>query len=203
MPTNVNEVSYRFNTSDLLEDVDENVKEDANFAAGEIALEAVKEYMSKQNSPVQGKGRFRALKNKKYKEFKQKLVGNKKANLELTGEMKDGMYVDSDQDSFTIFVDDENTEQAQNHQDGVTVRQRQFLPYDDGTFKKPIVDKIKKELKKFKRDTKKAKEVEAEFFSQETPNFNVLVKEFEKQNEKRRKKVLQLNTVNSIADLFK
>lgn len=203
MPTNLGEVSFTFNTSDLLEDIDDNVKEDANFAAGEVALEAVKEYMSKQNSPVKGKGKFRALKDKKYKEYKQKLVGNKKPNLELTGTMKDGMYVDSDQDSFTIFVDDDNTEQAYNHQEGVTVRQRQFLPFDDGTFKAPIVNKIKNELSKYKKGKKKAREVEAEFRGEgDSPSFQTLVKEFEKQNEQKRKKVLQLNTITSIADLF-
>lgn len=203
MPTNLGEVSFTFNTSDLLEDIDDNVKEDANFAAGEVALEAVKEYMSKQVSPVKGKGKFRALKNKKYKQYKQKLVGNQNPNLELTGTMKDGMYVDSDQDSFTIFVDDDNAEQAYNHQVGETVRQRQFLPFDDGTFKAPIINKIKDELSKYKKGRKKAREVEAEFDQQATENgFNILAEAFQKQNDERRKKMLQLNSLTSIADLF-
>jgi hypothetical protein len=203
MPTSKEEVSFTFNTSELLEDIDDNVKEDANFAAGEIALDAVKEYMSKQNSPVKGQRKFSALQDKKYKQYKQRLVGNKKANLELTGGLKDGMFVDSDQDGFTISVDPENTEQAYNHQIGDTVLPRQFLPFDDGTFKKPIVDKIKKELGKYKRGRKKAREVEQEFLGQgDSPSFQTLVKEFEKQNEQKRKKVLQLNTITSIADLF-
>ena len=62
MPLEKNEVSYKLNLSDLLEDVPELEREDAAYEAGEVALEKITEYMDRRKSPVKGNyGNFKAL----------------------------------------------------------------------------------------------------------------------------------------------
>ena len=82
MPINKNEVSFTYDLDELLEDVPIEDREDAAYEAGNIALDAVKSYMSKQSSPVKGEGKFKSL-SKDYKKIKQKVAGNKKANLKV------------------------------------------------------------------------------------------------------------------------
>lgn len=202
MPSERNEVSYFFNTFDLTQNIDDNVLEDANFAAGEVALKAIKEYAEQRKSTVKGvNGKYAKL-SKEYAERKKELVGNSNPNLELTGSMLDGLEVDSDDDGFVIRVNDADVEKAYNHQVGDTIPKRQFLPYDEQTFKDEIVKRIKTELKKYESGKKEAKRVEAEFQPVNNADFNKLLNQFNKEKEKNTKRVLDINKTK-LTDYFK
>lgn len=152
MPINKNEVSFTYDLDELLEDVPIEDREDAAYEAGNIALDAVKSYMSKQSSPVKGEGKFKSL-SKDYKKIKQKVAGNKKANLKLYGNLDESMELEADDSSFTISIRPDNAGKAYNHNVGDTLPKRQFLPDDANgeTFKRNVVSKIKQEIKKYKK----------------------------------------------------
>ena len=152
MPIEKEEVSFTYDLDELLDDVPIEDREDAAYDAGNVALDAVKSYMAKQSSPVKGEGKFQAL-SKDYKKIKQKIAGNKKANLKLFGDLDESMEVEANDNSFTISIREDNTEKAYNHNTGDTLPKRQFLPNDakNETFKRDVISKIKKEIKKYKK----------------------------------------------------
>ena len=202
MPSGRNEVSYYFNTFELTKDIDDNVLEDANFAAGEVAVDAIREYAQQRKSTVKGvNGKYAKL-SKEYAVRKQEQVGNKSPNLELTGSMLDGLQVDSDDDGFIIRVDDADVEKAYNHQVGDTLPKRQFLPLDNQTFKGEILKRIKSELKKYKSGTKRARQVESEFTPVNNADFNKLLKQFNKENENNKKRAYDISNKTKLTDFF-
>lgn len=154
MPIEKEKVSFTYDLSELLSEVPEDDREDAAYDAGEAALQKVHEYMGKVNSPVKGGIWTKTLKSKEYQAYKQKKVGNKKANLLLNGDLINSMSVDATDTSFTINVDEDNAGKAHNHNTATTVPYRQFLPDDtksDSTFKKPVIDAIKKAIARYKK----------------------------------------------------
>ena len=152
MPITKNEVSFTYDLDELLEDVPEEDREDAAFDAGNAALDAVKGYMEGSRSPVRGEGKFKAL-SKDYKKLKQKVAGNKKANLKLFGDLDEAMEVEANDSSFTISIRQDNTEKAYNHNVGDTLPKRQFIPDEERgeTFKRNVISKIKQEIKKYEK----------------------------------------------------
>ena len=169
MPIRKNEVSFTYDLEDLLDEVPEDDREDAATEAGELALQKVHDYMDRQISPVKGERNFRALKkDSPYRKLKQKLVGNQKPNLRLTGKLIEAMEVDADESSFKIFVkkNAKNTDikKAYNHNVGDTVIKRQFLPDDSKqgqTFKRSILKVIKDTIAKYKKPKPKRPPVQA------------------------------------------
>jgi len=169
MPIRKNEVSFTYDLEDLLDEVPEDDREDAATEAGELALQKVHDYMDRQISPVKGERNFRALKkDSPYRKLKQKLVGNQKPNLRLTGKLIEAMEVDADESSFKIFVkkNAKNTDikKAYNHNVGDTVIKRQFLPDDSKqgqTFKRSILKVIKDTIAKYKKPKSKRPPVQA------------------------------------------
>ena len=156
MPIEENNVSFTYDLDELLEDVPAEDREDAAYDAGEAALGAVKSYMAKQVSPVKGQYKPFAALSKDYKKIKQKVAGNKKANLKLYGDLDESMEVEADDGSFTISIKPDNAAKAYNHNVGETVPQRQFLPDDTNgeTFKRNVVAKIKEQIAKYKKPVK-------------------------------------------------
>lgn len=161
MPIKEDEVSYTYDASKLLEDVPKDDREDATYEAGEAALQKIHEYMGKQVSPVSGEGKYRALNKKSgYRKLKQKMVGNKKANLRLTGSLIESMEVDANDSSFTISVSSDEAAKAYNHNEGDTLPKRQFLPNDEATdknsrLKRDVVKVIKEAINRYKKPIKK------------------------------------------------
>jgi len=156
MPITKDDVSFTYDVSKHLKGVPEDDREDAAYDAGEAALEKIVDYMDQQKSPVKGiRKNFEALKSEQYKSFKQKRVGNKKANLRLTGNMIESLDVDAGDDSFTISVvgSESDVAKAYNHIKGDTVVSRPFLPNDDRnqTFKADVVKVIKEAIARYKK----------------------------------------------------
>lgn len=160
MPITKNNVSFTYDVSKHLKGVPEEDREDAALDAGEAALEKIVDYMDQQKSPVKGiRKNFEALKSEQYKALKQKKVGNKKANLRLTGKMIESLDVDANDDSFTISVvgSDSDIAKAYNHIEGDTVASRPFLPNDKNnqTFKGDVVKAIKEAINRYKKPVEK------------------------------------------------
>ena len=160
MPITKNQVSYKLNLKDLLEDVPKDDREDAAYEAGEVALEKIHDYMDRELSPVKGQGSFKGL-SKEYKEFKKTKVGNTDPNLRLTGRLIESMDVDADDKSFTISVEGkQNIGKAHNHNTDASKRsplpKRQFLPNDRNgeSLKRDVVKAIKETINKYKQPTK-------------------------------------------------
>ena len=158
MPITKDDVSFTYDVSKHLKGVPEEDREDAAYDAGEAALEKISEFMDKQRSPVKGERAFAALQSERYKAYKQKKAGNKKANLRLTGKMLESLDVDADESSFTISVvgGTNDVEKAYNHNVGDTLPKRQFLPDDkrNQEFKGDVVKAIKEAINRYKKPIK-------------------------------------------------
>ena len=144
-----------------IKDPDDRLR--ASKIAGEEALKRIKEMVSKQSSPVTGSS-FKSL-SADYKKYKKGVVGNGKANMELTGDMLGELDLDYDEDSFTIFIDDpDEAIKAFNHNTGDTVPKRPFIPDDSKNqkfHKKSVRDKYEGKIKKFASNLPQNKEKES------------------------------------------
>lgn len=106
----------------------------------------IETYTDEQRSPVTG-GKFKPL-SKDYAKFKQKKVGNKKADLHLTNKMINSIRADflSEKIRFKIEAK-KQIPKAYNHNTGDTLEQRQFMPDEEArgtraTFHKGIREAI-------------------------------------------------------------
>lgn len=154
MPIREDEIEYKIDLKKELRKIkDPSDKERAAKLAGEEVLKRIKQYVARGDSPVAGNGKFKKL-SKDYAEKKKQLVGNKKANLSLFGDMLGELDVDFDDESLTLFIDEpEQMAKAENHNKGVTIPKRPFLPDDEAkrgkNFKRDIVDAYKNKIKQF------------------------------------------------------
>lgn len=155
MPIKKNKISYFYDLSDQLEGVTSRQEREAIKArAGDILLDEVMEFTAKSNSPVKGKGRFKAL-SKEYKAVKKKQGKGTKANLRLDLDMLPSIKVVKKKDGVELTITDSiEKKKAYNHIVGDTVPSRSFLPDDaqSETFKKPINDRVNREINAVKDD---------------------------------------------------
>lgn len=162
MPLREDEIEYKVDLKKELRKIkDPSDRERAAKLAGEEVLKRLKQYVARGESPVSGNGKFKKL-SENYAEQKKQLVGNKKANLSLFGDMMGELDVDFDDESFTIFIDEpEQMAKAFNHNTGDTLPKRPFIPNDEAkrgkNFKKDIVDAYKNKIKQFAKNLPKPK----------------------------------------------
>ena len=174
MPIRKDLLEYRVDLTKQLKkikDPDDRLR--ASKIAGEEALKRIKEMVAKQTSPVTGSS-FKSL-STEYKKYKKGIVGNDKANMQLTGDMLGELDLDYDEDSFTIFIDDpDEAVKAFNHNTGDTVPKRPFIPDDAKNqkfHKKSVRDKYESKIKKFASNLPKKKEEQKDIKKIELSDF--------------------------------
>ena len=125
----------------------------ANEDAGKYVLSEIKKFVKKEASPVKNQtNKWQGLE-KKYKKWKRGLGKGTRANLHLKGDMLDSVKVKADKKGFELKVTDKlQKKKAYNHNVGDTLPKRQWLPNDEAkqTFKKRILEGLRKRLGKFK-----------------------------------------------------
>jgi len=108
--------------------------------------------MDKQLSSVSGR-RWKGLTNKDYKEKKQKIAGNKDADLFLEGKMQASLKAKQVGQNIEVGIfDEKQAKKADGHcHTGVfgdsSLPKRQFIPKEDEDFRAGIKKGIKKILK--------------------------------------------------------
>lgn len=111
----------------------------------DLVLTSVLEYVGEGKSPVKGYGAFKQL-NKDYAEKEH--GGNRKAKLELSGDMLDAMHVKVKGDRLILTIDEDQQGKADGHNNfsgDSLLPTRRFVPKgkDGETFKDDILKEIK------------------------------------------------------------
>lgn len=143
MPINKKQVTKRLRLSDI-DDTYSKLKPaqkaEVKERVGDYLTEKINEYLDKSNTPVSG-GSFKSSLSKEYK----KKTGKTKSDLFLEGDMRSQLAFEIYRDGVEVGIfNEEEAPKAYNHNVGDTLPQRQFIPDKDQTFKKPILDGIKR-----------------------------------------------------------
>lgn len=126
----------------------------------DLIQDKVLTYVADQTSPVSGVGSFKKL-SKEYSVIKSKEVGNTKANLEAQGDMLDSLSVSQLKGTkirLTVADDQQDKADGHNNFSGQSMLPRRpFIPDErrGETFKKEILDGIKKTVKNILEDFEK------------------------------------------------
>lgn len=111
----------------------------------EFVLEQVLSHVGDQNSPVAGYGKFPAL-SKSYKEFKRSEGGTPVPNLELSGDMLNALKVKSTREGTIVMQitgkQGDKADGHNNHSGDSSLPLRRFIPAEDETFKRGILEGI-------------------------------------------------------------
>lgn len=121
---------------------------------GNSFLDSIKESTRKKTSTVKNEA-FRKL-SKPYR--KRKLAAGKggQPNLRLKNEMLNDLFFKNQADSVTLKITNKKSKaKAENHNHGVTVPIRQFLPTDKGQgFRRAIMNDVNAKIRDFKKSIK-------------------------------------------------
>lgn len=142
------EVRFEF---DPFEELGEDLPDGADRrevleACADYIRDSVLEYVGSQNSPVSGHGSFPSL-SKEYAKRKREAGHPPVPNLELSGEMLSSIRARVRGTSIVIDVAPSQADKADghcNHSGDSDLPLRRFIPAADETFKKPIIDGIKR-----------------------------------------------------------
>jgi hypothetical protein len=150
-------VEYKFDPLKIAgvkkSDVPKRALDDILSKVADYVKESVLSYVADEESPVSGRGAFKALSKKsEYTEEKKDLVGNTKANLENTGALLDSVKVVGNGSALVLTVDSDQMGKADghnNHSGDSNLPTRRFIPKakDGETFKRDILDGIKQIVK--------------------------------------------------------
>lgn len=147
MPIQKSKISYTLdlNSDDFasrLNKIKPSKRKEVTELIGVTILDEIRSYTEKGQSPVSG-GSYKSSLSKEY----AKKTGKKISDLFLEGDMLGNLSFSNFKDRVTIKITDPlQKKKAYNHNVGDTLPQRQFMPDDDESFKKPIIDKVKRIL---------------------------------------------------------
>lgn len=143
------EVSKTINLD--LEKVPQAQRESVKKDVGDFVVNEILRFVETGISPVKGEGKFKAL-NKKYADKEKN--GNRKANLELDGDMLDALTFEITGNGIEVGVfNEKETPKAFNHNTGDTLPKRQFIPNEDQGFKRRISSGINDIIRNRERST--------------------------------------------------
>lgn len=137
----------------MLKDVPRKDRKKAKEDVADYLVGQILRNVSKGSSPVKGHGSFKSL-NKEY--AKKEKGGNRTANLELEGDMLDALdtRIKGNRLEVGIFAKGQQgkADGHNNHTGRSELPLRRFIPVESETFKKPILDGMKRIAKKYKKD---------------------------------------------------
>lgn len=112
---------------------------------GEFIVDQILRSVSNATSPVAGKGAFKIL-NKEYADNQK--GGNRKANLELDGDMLDALEFRTTSSGVSVGIfDEDEAKKGFNHNQGDTLPRRQFIPESGELFKRSIQSGVNRIIK--------------------------------------------------------
>lgn len=142
-------VEYEFDPFKIVgvddSDISKSKKREILDDIADLVLTSVLEYVGDAKSPVKGRGNFKQL-NKEYADKEH--GGNRKAKLELDGDLLDAMHVKIKGDRLVLTIDEDQQPKADGHNNfsgDSILPTRRFVPNgkDGETFKQDILDEIK------------------------------------------------------------
>ena len=144
MPITKSKVTFTYDLSDKLEGVNRRKAAKIKQAVGQLLISEIDNYTEVQKSPVKNQRAFKELSDK-YKAIKKSKGKGDKANLKLNFEMLDAWKINNKPQGVELAITDrKEKKKAENHNHGVTVPKRQFLPDDvkSQDFKEDIKKKV-------------------------------------------------------------
>jgi hypothetical protein len=144
MPITKRKVSFTYDLSEQLEGVSTRKAAQIKKAVGELLVSEILDFTANSNSPVKSQRAFKPL-SSDYKKVKKSKGKGTKANLRLDMDMLPAIKHSNASDGVTIKITDAlEKKKAENHNHGITVPKRQFIPDDvqDQDFKPAIKKKV-------------------------------------------------------------
>lgn len=124
---------------------------------GEFIVDQILRSVSNATSPVEGKGAFKSL-SKEYADNEK--GGNRKANLELDGDMLDSLEFRTTISGVEVGIfDGDETPKAFNHNTGDTLPKRQFIPDISESFNSSIQAGVNRIIKDSEEETEEPSSV--------------------------------------------
>lgn len=149
MPIRKNKIRYRIDLKEKLKDVRPGKRKEAARAFGEALRDKMFEFMDNENSPVSGRRRFRKLTDG-YRKRKLEQGASPKPDLKLSNAMRRSIKVNAKKSEVELAITDSlQKKKAYNHNVGDTLPRRQFIPDDNGKFKRDIINAANKSIKKY------------------------------------------------------
>lgn len=149
------EIASIIDVSDELKGVPKADRDELKERIGEILVEQTLEFLADAKSPVQG-GNYKSTLSKPYGNFKQDENGNRKANLDLTGDMISAIDFKVDGNKIKIGVfDPMEAPKADGHNNfsgESKLPRRQFLPEEGQKYKSEIAQLIRDTIADYKAD---------------------------------------------------
>ena len=132
MPITKSKVTYTLNISEMIKDVPREDRAEVREQIATTVLSQILDDVSEASSPVSAQS-FKPL-SKDYKKKKIKEGKGGIANLEFLGDMLSSLdyRIKGNNITWGIFGDSTEKKKAENHNLGVTLPKRQFLPNDKG-----------------------------------------------------------------------
>lgn len=157
----VDKVAYEFDPFELVGiPAPKGKKIEAKAAISEFILEEVLNYVGQGRSPVSG-GKWKRGLSPEYKKQKAKYSSALFANMELHGDMLDALeVVQNPKGKLELRVKGREADKADghnNHTGRSSLPPREFIPKEGQTFKKPILDGIKRIAQEFLDDAENSR----------------------------------------------
>lgn len=146
MPVKGDEIYFEFDPWELLGE--ERPKKGIREAKAKIAaavLEHVYGYIGNGSSPVKN-GKWKTSLSKDYKKEKRARGGSGIADMDLTGDMLSTLQIVNSGSGLKLRIKGKEASKADghnNHSGKSRLPLRQFIPTEDGSFKRKIMDEIK------------------------------------------------------------
>lgn len=148
----MDKIAYKFDPEELTgEEIPKGRVREAMREIGEFVKEQVLSYVGEAKSPVAG-GKWKRSLSKSYKDYKSEFSSSTIANMELTGDMLDALEVVNVGDELELRIEGSEAAKADGHNNfsgNSTLPLREFIPKPNQTFKRDIIDGIRKIIKDF------------------------------------------------------
>ena len=144
MPITKRKVSFIYDLSDHLDGVSNKKASKIKQAVGQLLISEIDNFTSNEKSPVKNQRSFKPL-SPEYKKIKKAKGKGGDANLKLNFKMLDSWKLNNKPDGVELSITDATEKKkAENHNHGITVPKRQFLPDDvqGQDFKESIKRKV-------------------------------------------------------------
>lgn len=166
-------------TIDLFEGLDlpKKVKEAIAEEVGQFIIEQTISDVTSQKSPVEGYGKFPALKSKEYKLKKKEEVGNQKADLQLSGETLDELDYKVTPEGLKVGVFGDRAPVADGHNNlsgKSELPLRRFIPDKGETYKADIAKEINRIVSDYLADNDVIEKKDLQGINSKSGLYNIL-----------------------------
>lgn len=146
-------VDVNIDLTEQMQGLNKSQRAELKKIVADTAISEIKKSSFKRTSSVNQKGASNSFKklSKDYRKKKMAMGKTGQPNLVLHDEMLNSIFGKSSGDSVSLKITDKkNKAKAENHNHGVTLPKRQFLPTQDGQgFRRDIMNAINRKVREY------------------------------------------------------